>query len=313
MRTANKLGLLTVGAALFVAACEEAPTRPSGDGPDVATAVLADNAAGANGAADFEALELCKVWVDDTGAPATPFAATFQITATDPDVSGDGTPDVLQQTVTIDGTESPTPGCKIVLLFDGSTAFSEPAHDISIVESAPPTDWAVTDITSTVVVRSTGTTGQVNAQSDVPNRTWTADYADNRHGILVTFENTFTPPPPPGGGEGCTPGFWKNRGLRLGWPAPYAPGDSYDAVFGVTSSFGGTLLDAVRRGGGGEIALGRHAVAALLNAASGNVDYDLSVAEVIALVQDAYAGGDFEGAKDELEPFNEQNAPGFCD
>lgn len=129
-------------------------------------------------------------------------------------------------------------------------------------------------------------------------------------GALLEFTNSLIPT---GGGEGCTPGFWKNRGLTLGWPAPYLTSDSYDATFGVVSGFGGTLLDALNAGGGGEIALGRHAVAALLNAASPDVDYDLSVAEVIQLVQDAYNSGDFEDAKDILQGFNEQLAEGFCE
>jgi hypothetical protein len=43
------------------------------------------------------------------------------------------------------------------------------------------------------------------------------------------------------------------------------------------------------------------------------VSYDLTEAEVIAAVQDAYATGDFEGVKDNLEGFNTQTAPGFCD
>ena len=301
MRKVSNLSLLAAGAALFVAACDQAPTTPSNDGPGVNAAVLQDDAASANGAANFEGLELCKVWVDDTGAPATPFATTFTIQADDPDAG------TLQQVVTIDGTEAPTPGCKVVLKFDGTTTQFKPADNISIVESAPPTDdWDVTDISTAFVFRDGGAAGDINAQTDVPNRTWTADHADNRHGILVTFENTFTPP---GEGEGCTPGFWKNRGLTLGWPAPYSPGDSFDATFGVVSSFGGTLEDAVNRGGGGENALGRHAVAALLNAASGGVDFDLSTAEVIQIVQDAYTSGDFEGAKDELEALNEQGCP----
>ena len=68
--------------------------------------------------------------------------------------------------------------------------------------------------------------------------------------------------------------------------------------------------DVVKAGGGGEKALGRHAVAALLNAASGYVGFYYTEAEVIAIVQAAYApGGDFEAAKNLLEA---QNDPTFC-
>jgi hypothetical protein len=55
--------------------------------------------------------------------------------------------------------------------------------------------------------------------------------------------------------------------------------------------------------------LGRHAVAALLNASNPDVSYYYSEAEVITLVQEAYATGDFETAKDLLEQQNELFCP----
>jgi hypothetical protein len=138
---------------------------------------------------------------------------------------------------------------------------------------------------------------------------------DGDSGVLVTWVNELIPT----GGEGCTPGYWKNHAGLLkrngkyqpdAWgPTGFATTDLYDATFGVVSSFGGNLLQALQRGGGGEIALGRHAVAALLSAAHPDVDYDLTVAEVIALVQAAYASGDFETAKNTLASFNEQGCP----
>lgn len=116
-------------------------------------------------------------------------------------------------------------------------------------------------------------------------------------------------PPPPTGGEGCTPGYWKQTQHFDSWAATgYAPGDSFDAVMGVDSSFG-TLLDALEAKGGGESALARHAVAALLNASNPDVSYGFTAAGVIALVQDAYASGDFESAKDLLEAQNELGCP----
>ncbi len=106
-------------------------------------------------------------------------------------------------------------------------------------------------------------------------------------------------------GEGCTPGFWKQEHHFDSWTG-HAPTDSYDTVFGVTSSFGGTTLeDALNAKGGGEAALARHAVAALLNAASPDVDYLFSEGDVISIVQAAYGSGDFEAAKDQLEAQNE--------
>lgn len=117
------------------------------------------------------------------------------------------------------------------------------------------------------------------------------------------------PPPPPGGGEGCTPGYWKQTQHFDSWSGTgFAPGDSFDSVMGVDSSFN-TLLNGLKANGGGENALARHAVAALLNASSSGVDYEYTSAEVIALVQDAYASGDFESAKNLLEAQNEMGCP----
>ncbi len=105
-------------------------------------------------------------------------------------------------------------------------------------------------------------------------------------------------------GTGCTPGFWKQDHHFDSWTT-YSPDDSFDAVFGVDAPGDKTLLETLEEGGGAEDALGRHAVAALLNAASPDVDYAFTEAEVIAIVQDAYATGEFEDAKDTLEEQNE--------
>lgn len=120
-----------------------------------------------------------------------------------------------------------------------------------------------------------------------------------------------------GGGEGLTPGFWKTHSEfgpapLAGWPATgYSPLDSYNSVFGVSDDVGLTLLDALGRGGGGVNALGRHATAALLNAANPNVDYAYTQAEVISLTQTAYASGNptlIEGTKNLFAVQNELGA-----
>lgn len=111
------------------------------------------------------------------------------------------------------------------------------------------------------------------------------------------------------GGEGCTPGYWKQPHHFDSWTG-YDPTDLYCDVFGVGPCV--TLLDALKAKGGGEQALLRHSTAALLNAASADVSYDVFVADLISAVQDAYADGSkdaFNGLKDELEGFNEQNCP----
>jgi len=137
----------------------------------------------------------------------------------------------------------------------------------------------------------------------------TCDNPDCQVCVPETGECVDIDPPPMGCDEdfaGCTPGFWKQPHHEQYWVG-YTTGDFYDTVFGVTSSFGGdfTLLDALWQGGGGEIALGRHAVAALLNSTRPDVVYFYSTQEVIDLVQAAYATGDFNGIKNQLAAQNE--------
>jgi hypothetical protein len=119
------------------------------------------------------------------------------------------------------------------------------------------------------------------------------------------------PPPPPPGGEGCSPGYWKQSHHFDSWVG-YTPGDSFNSVFGVNTFPGRSLLGALWQGGGGASALGRQAVAALLNASSPNVDFDLTTAEVIQLTHDALVSGDpgrIESTKDQLESLNGQDCP----
>jgi hypothetical protein len=112
-------------------------------------------------------------------------------------------------------------------------------------------------------------------------------------------------------GEGCTPGFWKQEQHFDSWVG-YTQDQLFNDVFGVGTFPDLTLLEALDLGGGGAEALARHGVAALLNAASPDVDYPLSEAEVIALVHDALVSGDegvIEDAKNQLEGFNEAGCP----
>ncbi len=111
-----------------------------------------------------------------------------------------------------------------------------------------------------------------------------------------------------GGGQGCTPGYWKQKQHFDSW-VKYKTGDSFSAVFGVTLPSNLTLLQALQQGGGGKNALGRHAVAALLNAASNGVSYYYIEREIIAMVQQAWATGDYETPKNLLATENERGCP----
>lgn len=116
--------------------------------------------------------------------------------------------------------------------------------------------------------------------------------------------------PTTGGGEGCTPGYWRQRHHYADWTAPYDPSDLFSSVF--EDAFPGmTLGQVVRIRGGGLNALGRHTVAALLNAASAEVSYDLTPAEVIAAFNAAYPGNraSYNALKDDFESFNELGCP----
>ena len=105
--------------------------------------------------------------------------------------------------------------------------------------------------------------------------------------------------------EGCTPGYWKQEQHFDSWVG-YAPGDYFDAVFGVGPHI--TLLDGLGLNGGGENAMIRHAVAALLDASS-DINYPMEVSGVINLVVRAYQQGRFEDAKNRFESANELGCP----
>ena len=105
---------------------------------------------------------------------------------------------------------------------------------------------------------------------------------------------------------GCTPGYWRQAHHLDSWVG-YDPDDKFDSVFGVDASDDLTLIEALRARGGGQHALMRHSVAALLNASS--LDYAYSPAGIIAMVQSAYASGEFENVKDLFEAANEAGCP----
>lgn len=179
-----------------------------------------------------------------------------------------------------------------------------PEGTVAITINYPPVEqWDVVD----------ATTGErrivLAAFSDVANEDGTSFAKVSGQWIVTCKEEAPTPTPKPAGGEGCTPGYWRQPHHFDSWTG-YSPGDDFEVVFGVDASFNPhSLQDAARLGGGGERAMARHAVAALLNAANPDVSYGFSVSDVIALVQDAYASGTFETVKDQFEAENETGCP----
>ena len=126
----------------------------------------------------------------------------------------------------------------------------------------------------------------------------------------------------PRGGEGCTPGFWKQKQHFGSWPNIYKPkvtkfGDVFTTPTNLKIKVDGvqiylykaTLLEALNAQGGGVNALARHGVAAILNAAS-NINYAYSVQQVKDMVNAALANpSKIEDTKNKLAIANEKGCP----
>lgn len=117
--------------------------------------------------------------------------------------------------------------------------------------------------------------------------------------------------------DGLSQGFWSQHSANVynkngqlvrsnAWDDGYLTTDKYDAVFGVNAFGSGlndkTLLQAITTDGGGEAALARQAVGALLNSVSGNdglvADYRYGSAEIINAVKFVYNGSTFNISSD---------------
>ena len=179
---------------------------------------------------------------------------------------------------------------------------------------------------------------EITANGDTPTVTYTAGTAcptdgtsctfrlrvrDNVSGCETTRTRIVTCCCPPEGGQGRTPGFWKQNHHFGHWPAPFCakdtcpcgPATSFCAAFEIDcnnictaakNAFNGkSLLTVLGQGGGGFQALGRHAVAALLNSAHDQVDYLYSTAQVKQMVQDAVASCSPSAAHQALAQQNE--------
>ncbi|NIS82346.1 MAG: hypothetical protein GTO14_19545 [Anaerolineales bacterium] len=109
--------------------------------------------------------------------------------------------------------------------------------------------------------------------------------------------------------QGCSAGFWKQEQHLGYWPGEYAIEDSFEKTFSVGEAEEPTLLQALELKGGGLNALMRQAVAALLNAAHTDIEYEFSEGEVITLTQDAFGSGDYQQTADRFNLANEMVCP----
>lgn len=164
-------------------------------------------------------------------------------------------------------------------------------------------EWDTLTVPVLIPAGATMLTVQALSADNLSTGNLPASFAWNAAGLSV-------PEIPTVGGQGCTPGFWKQRQHFDRWTPPYTPSTLFSAVF--ENAFPGmTLLQVLKQRGGGLKALGRHAVAALLNAASPDVNYDLTVNQVIAEFNAVFPGtkDEFEDLKDRFEGFNVQGCP----
>lgn len=264
---------LALGSIGLVAACSEpgAPVSPSPVGGGP-TAVTRT--------AEIGSFEICKDYVGTPGP-----TVTFNIAV---DTGGNGT---------IDSNI-------VVNLSNGQCQEFFPAvipTVYNVVEQVPAgytASW----------VRTTRTQAVTTTEPSVSGNTAVGTASGDR-GQLIAFTNTQVQQPP-GGGEGCTPGYWKQDQHFDSWTAPFTPSTLFSAVF--ENAFPGmTLLQVLEQGGGGLDALGRHTVAALLNAASPNVDFDLTTAQVISMFNATFPGtkAAYETRTDQFAALNELGCP----
>jgi hypothetical protein len=135
----------------------------------------------------------------------------------------------------------------------------------------------------------------------------------------------------PAGGQGRTPGFWKQEQHFGYWaycgycPTKTCAGCAASTKFCDVFNCGGScaaahaaydgksLLQVLQQGGGGFKALGRHAVAALLNSCvpSDQLDYPLNTQEVKDLVNAAIANCSPDAAHTLLAGYNELEGGNF--
>ena len=276
MKSATKMGVVAV-AAFAAAACQQAtePTSDLGARPSFAL-VAGPNPAG-------EEIVVCKV------GPLGSYNFTYSgaLVASGAPVSGG---------LTVNVTD-PAGDCQRLGFFGGVGVV------MSITEVVP----AGQEVVSITVDQLNGADQNIAG----PTNTATGVLASGspKQSAVVTFTNRLLPPPPPQGGEGCTPGYWGREQHFDSWTSPYTTSASFQSVFGVDAYPGMTLLDVVNNPGPPKKQVGRMAVAALLNAASPGVDFDLTTAEVIAAFNAAWASGDYNTTKDMLDDLNNQGCP----
>ncbi len=198
-------------------------------------------------------------------------------------------------------------GCESLLLFNIDQPFSSP---VSPILSAVQPDCATLKGTISVTNVVAGQTYAIKLKSDLSDPVY-ASYPTNGFenldpGVYVVLVKSADGCSGSGAeitliepncvtGEGCTLGYWKNHTTK--WCSTYTTCTLYSSVFTPSAEFSLiypnlTLLQALNLMGNtdGEN-LARQSVAALLNACSSSVGYDLTEAQVIAQTNAAWLSG----------------------
>lgn len=105
-------------------------------------------------------------------------------------------------------------------------------------------------------------------------------------------------------GEGCAVSFWRNEENLEHWPEDRPPGHSAGEYFP-----GLTYLDVLRLEGEGLNALGREAVAGMVNAAHPGIAYGVTPSQVRGAFMQAAGSGEYESLKNVLEALNRRSCP----
>jgi hypothetical protein len=204
-----------------------------------------------------------------------------------------------QQTGLIDTIECQ--GDETVYQLDASLSFDPDGDDLTFMWQGCPNS-TIDDPTSPITLLRIDTSASCEVACGV--RLFLSDGEATSYCRL-----TIVVEPPAGGTEGCSPGYWKNHANS--WDAAgFSPDDDFDTLFGVDAfSPDRTLMQALRTGGGKFDKLGRHATAALLNAAHPDVDFPLGVTELIDEVAAAVDAGDAEPLASMLDMYNNYGCP----
>ena len=179
---------------------------------------------------------------------------------------------------------------------------------VTVTENPVPDGFSVSYVKTVIGPDNSAGTG-TNGASGIVN---------GPNGVLVEFTNTIIPTD----FAGCTPGFWKNNKRAKDWTSPLGPAELFtDAGFTSPGARARvhkkkkddnvvTQLQALNANQGDLAALTRHAMAALLNARSPEVNYEFSDTDIIAWYNEAVAGTlNIEDLKNMLAAANEQGCP----